>query len=136
MPASPKDRTIALEDRTFLFVKAVRDLVKRLPKETFQADEAKRLLRSSVAVDANCVDANEALCKEDYFMRIKLARNEAVNAGLWLERAAHTKARKLKGETTMLLSEAEELRKIFNLVLEEGDKHEWPPIEDIVSRAV
>ncbi len=136
MPASPKDRTIALEDRTFLFARGVRDLVKRLPKETFEADDAKKLLRSSVAVDANCVDANEALCKEDYFMRVKLARNEAVNAGRWLERAAHTKAKKLKGEASMLLGESEELRKIFSLVLEEGDKHEWPPIENIVTRAV
>lgn len=136
MLRSPKDRTIALEDRTFLFAKRVRDLVKRLPEEALPADDARKLLRSSTALDANCVDANEALCKEDYFMRIKMARNEAASSSQWLEKAAGSKAKKLKAEAGSLHMEAGELREIFETVVAEGDKHEWPPIEDIVHRAV
>ncbi len=127
----PKYRTLGLEDRTCLFAKGVRDLVKRLPDGALPEGSAKMLLRSSTAVDASCVDANEALCKEDYFMRLKMARNEAANSSRWLKAADPAKTSKIRKDIDFALAESEELEKLFAEALESRDESYWPPIEDI-----
>ena len=131
MSRGPKAKTIALEDRTFIFARRVREFAKGLPVEVAPAELVKKLLRSSGAVDSSCVEANEALCKEDYFMRLKLARNEANKTDNCLKGLDLSNFKKLDKWRRPFLTEAEELSRIFTSVLEEGDNEPWPPIEDI-----
>ena len=73
-----------LEDRTFKFAEAVRRFVKTLPKTVGNADDARQLIRASGSVAANWIEADEALSKKDFLMRVKISRKEAKESRLFL----------------------------------------------------
>jgi len=66
-----------LEDRTLKFAKQVRDFAGRTQKDIGNFEDLKQLIRSSGSVGANYIEANEALSKKDFIMRIKICRKEA-----------------------------------------------------------
>lgn len=47
-------------------------------------EDSKQLIRSSGSVGANYIEANEALSKKDFRMRIKISRKEAKGSRYWL----------------------------------------------------
>jgi len=61
-----------LEERTYQFAKAVRIFVKTLPKTIANIEDGKQLIKASGSVGANYIEANEALSKKDFKMRIKI----------------------------------------------------------------
>jgi len=63
-----------LEERTYTFAKNVRMFVKSLPKSISNIDDSKQVTRSSGSVGANYIEANEALSKKDFLMRIHPVR--------------------------------------------------------------
>jgi len=73
-----------LEDRTFEFATRVRAFVKTLPHTMSNVEDTKQLVRSSGSVGANYIEANEALSKKDFSMRIKICRKEAKESCYWL----------------------------------------------------
>lgn len=73
-----------LEERTFQFAKAVRLFVKTIPKTAANFEDGKQVVRSSGSVGANYREANEALSKKDFFMRIKICRKEAKESSYWI----------------------------------------------------
>lgn len=74
-----------LEERTFEFARRCRDYVKRLPKSLSNLEYGKQLIRVSGSVATNYIEANEALSKKDFVMRIKTCRKEAKESRLWLK---------------------------------------------------
>ncbi|MBU4200345.1 MAG: four helix bundle protein [Verrucomicrobia bacterium] len=66
-----------LEDRTFEFAKAVRVFIGSLPRTLANREDARQLVNASGSVGANYIEANEALSKKDFVMRIKICRKEA-----------------------------------------------------------
>jgi four helix bundle protein len=44
----------------------------------------KQIIRSSGSVGANYIEANEALSRKDFAMRIKICRKEAKESRYWL----------------------------------------------------
>ena len=66
-----------LEERTELFAKRVRDFVRALPKDLTNLEYFRQLIRASGSVGANYIEANEALSKKDFLMRIKISRKES-----------------------------------------------------------
>jgi len=74
-----------LEKRTFEFAKVVRAFVKRLPKGIANFEDGKQLIRSSGSAGANYIEANEALSKKDFAMRIKISRKEAKESCHWIK---------------------------------------------------
>ena len=48
-------------------------------------EDGKQLVRSSGSVGANYIEANEALSKKDFIMRIKICRKEAKESRYWLK---------------------------------------------------
>ncbi len=66
-----------LEDRTLELAKHVRRFVRKLAKTSANTEDSKQLIRSSGSVGANYIEANEALSKKDFVMRIKICRKEA-----------------------------------------------------------
>src|SRR6266849_7906148 len=78
--SKPRD----LEDRTFLFAESVRTFVKPLPKAISNAEDIKQLVRASGSVAANWIEADEALSKKDFLMRVKICRKEAKESRLFL----------------------------------------------------
>jgi four helix bundle protein len=77
--AKPRD----LEDRTVEFAQSVRAFVKQLPRTVSNTEDVKQLVRSSGSVAANWIEADEALSKKDFLMRVKICRKEAKESRLF-----------------------------------------------------
>jgi len=106
-----------LEERTFLFAKKVRLWVKTLPNTLANLEDAKQLVRS---VGANYLEANEALSKKDFSMRVKISRKEAKESIYWLRLISETNNFRDESETKGLIQEATELKKILSSIIEKS----------------
>jgi four helix bundle protein len=75
-----------LEERTFCYARRVITLVNAVIKTIPNIEISKQLIRSSGSVGANYIEANEALSKKDFIVRIKYAVKSArrVSIGLSL----------------------------------------------------
>lgn len=106
-----------LEERTYLFAKDCRDFAGKLSQTTANREYGKQLIRSSGSQAANYIEANEALGKKDFAMRVKICRKEAKESCLWLRLCDVTQNVNLEKERVRLLDEAGELRNIFTAIL-------------------
>jgi four helix bundle protein len=115
MEQSSKQRD--LEERTFRFAESVRGFVKQLPKTISNVEDIRQLVRASGSVAANWIEADEALSRKDFLMRVKICRKEAKESRLFL-RLVDTG---LTGSTTSardkLGEEARELTLIFSSII-------------------
>jgi four helix bundle protein len=75
MPEQPKD----LVKRTFVFARAIRQFVDRLPKSVSNYEDSKQLVRSSGSVAANYLEAQEGLSRKDFFTGLKSVVRKPVN---------------------------------------------------------
>lgn len=105
-----------LEGRTMRFAKNVRIFVTKIPKTVGSIEDGKQLVRASGSVGANYIEANEALRKKDFFMRIKICLKEAKESRYWLQITepvppAHEQERQAH------IQESTELMKIFNAIV-------------------
>jgi four helix bundle protein len=66
---------------------------------------------------ANYIEANEALGKKDFLMRIKICRKEAKGSACWLKLIIETNDKQCVQDGIKLLNEATELRKILSSIL-------------------
>ena len=78
--AKPRD----LDDWTFLFAESVRAFVKQLPRTISNTEDVRQLVRASGSVAGNWIEADEALSKKDFLMRVKICRKEAKESRLFL----------------------------------------------------
>ena len=109
-----------LEERTFQFAKNVRLFVKTIPKTIANIEDGKQLIKASGSVGANYIEADEALSKKDFKMRIKICRKEAKESAYFLRLIDETNQLKNSDEANSLLREANELKKIFSSILEKS----------------
>ena len=109
-----------LEERTFQFAKDVRLFVKTLPKTIANIEDGKQLIKASGSVGGNYREANEALSKKDFVMRIEICRKEAKESAYWLRLINETNDLKNADEAKRLIQEANELKKIFSSILEKS----------------
>jgi four helix bundle protein len=110
-----------LEDRTYRFAKRTRDFVRRLPRTICNIEDVKQLARSSNSVGANYIEANEALSKKDFKLRIKICRKESKESAYHL-RLLDTRGNvELDAQRDVLVQEATEFVKIFNAILKNSE---------------
>ncbi len=105
-----------LEARTLDFAKCTIKFCKSLPRTIANIEMGKQLLRSATSVGANYIEANEALSKKDFLMRVKICRKEAKESTYWLKLIEVNNA-DFKNEQEKLLNESVELMKIFGSIL-------------------
>ena len=105
-----------LEERTFLFAKNCRLLIKKLTPNIINKEDAKQLVRSSGSVGANYIEANEKLSDKDFKYRIRISLKEAKESMYWL-RILKDFNPNLQVDFKELIQEANELRKIFSAIL-------------------
>jgi four helix bundle protein len=105
-----------LEERTLRFAARIRDYVKQLPKIPTNIEIGGQLFRAAGSVGANYIEANEALGKKDFVMRIRICRKESKESRYWL-RLSEPDEDKIV-EKSALIQEATELMKIFGSILE------------------
>ena len=111
------DKIYDLEERTFQFAKTVRLLVKKLPKTQANIEDVRQVIRSSGSVGSNYIEANEALSKKDFLMRVKISRKEAKESAYWLRLILETNDDVYTNEIKGLHSEAVELKKILSAII-------------------
>jgi four helix bundle protein len=110
-----------LEERTYEFARGVRAFIKLLNKTLANIEDAKQVIRSSGSVASNYIEANEALSKKDFVMRIKICRKEAKESRLFL-RLIDTIGNEQAGvEQQALIQEAQELTNIFGAIVRKSE---------------
>ncbi|MFA5135403.1 MAG: four helix bundle protein [Patescibacteria group bacterium] len=107
-----------LEDRTLNYTRSVSRYCKTLPKSVSHYEFGKQLVRSAGSVGANYIEANEALSKKDFIMRVKICRKEAKERRYWLE-LTEPDQREFESRKK-LIQESTELMKIFGAILEKS----------------
>jgi four helix bundle protein len=112
-----------LEERTFSFAKSVRAFVKRVPMSLTHHEDLKQLIRSSGSLGANYIEANEALSRRDFLLRIRICRKEAKESHYWLRLLELSDKTAQAEERAKLAKEAWELMNIFGAILRKSDAH-------------
>ena len=106
-----------LEERTFQFAKNVCLYTKKLKRTDSNIEYSKQVIRSSASVGSNYIEANEALSKKDFRMRIKICRKESKESAFFLRLIVETNEENVQEEGTALRNEATEFVKIFSAIL-------------------
>ena len=117
MTENKNSKQYDLEDRTFEFARRVRAFVKKLPRSISNLEDGKQVVKSSGSVGANYIEANEALSKKDFKMRIKICRKEAKESRFWLRLVDTENDEELEKERQYLVNESTELMNIFGAIL-------------------
>lgn len=102
-----------LAERTEKFCFDCRKLIRGTKKDIANIEDCKQLARSSGSVAANYLEADEAISKKDFVLRIKICRKEARESQLWLK----TIVTEGNSEKARLIDEARQLVKIFNAIV-------------------
>jgi four helix bundle protein len=110
-------RRYDLEERTELFAKACRRLAKRVPQTVTNIEDIRQSARASGSVAANYIEANEALSKKDFLMRIKISRKESKESRLFLRLLDTGADPSVDHERAVLCQEATELMLILSAIL-------------------
>lgn len=121
MAETPNFKHYDLEERTYEFARDVRDCVKQLPRTLANIEDAKQLVRASGSVGANYIEANEALSKKDFVLRIKICRKEAKESRYWLRLVYSDGKADLITRRESLMQEATELTSIFGAILRKAE---------------
>ena len=111
-----KQKQYDLEERTLQFAKQVFVFVSKLPKTLTTIEISKQVVRSAGSVGANYIEANEAVSRKEFVLRIKICRKEAKETRYWLMLLECSE--ELESAKEKLIQESTELMKIFGAILE------------------
>lgn len=111
-----------LEERTYNFARDVRRFILTLPKSFLLKEDVIQLMKSSGSVGANYIEANEALGKKDFLMRIRISRKEAKESAYWLRLLHEVNKLEQSDEALQLQNEAIQLKKIFSAIIEKSSR--------------
>ena len=107
MEEETKTKRYDLEERTEAFARRTAGFIEKPPKTLPTFEYEKQLIRSSGSVGANYLEANEALSRKDFLMRIKIRRKEVKGSRYWLRLVRCTET--VEQERQSLIQEATEL---------------------------
>lgn len=117
MTETPGGRRYDLEDRTFRFAERVRALVKGLPRTIANVEDVRQLIKASGSTGANYIEANEALSKKDFLMRLRISRKEAKESHFFLRLVDTGDRPEVEEERKALVQEAHELLRILSAII-------------------
>ncbi len=109
-------RKFDLEKRTTDFAKAVIRLCKTLSRGPMNDRLVGQVVGASGSIGANYREANDALGKKDFLVRIKISRREAKESHHWLELIVEANTDK-ESVIRPLLKEADELKRILSTII-------------------
>ena len=112
-----------LPERTFQFALAVRTCISGAKWTREQWTDIDQILRSSGSIAANYTEANNAVSKPDFLLRLRIAKKEASETMLWLRLLEATSTHNsIKTTLHALLQEADELTRILATILRNSQK--------------
>jgi four helix bundle protein len=80
------------------------------------------VVKASGSVGANYREANEALSKRDFLMRVKICRKESKESAYWLRLLVETNDAKYADEGLALRAEANEVKKILSSIVGKSER--------------
>ena len=92
-------------------------LSSKLPRTLANTEDARQLVRASGPVAANWIEADEALSKKDFLMRVKICRKEAKESRLFLRLLDAGLAKNAASSRDSLAKEARELTLTFFAII-------------------
>ncbi len=108
-------RVYDLAERTALFGEAVLEFVLGLPRNAVVNPLITQIVKSATSVGANYCEADDAVSKKEFLVKINTCRKEARETRFWLRMIA--KAVPASVEVARPLhQEADELHKIFSAI--------------------
>lgn len=108
-----------LEDRTLIFSKRILKMTKALINNDINRHFINQIVRSSTSVGANYREANDALGKNDFVHRLKIARKEAKETTYWINLIIENN-KNLENRISNLLTESVELTKILSSIIKKS----------------
>ena len=84
-------------------------------------EDVRQLVRASGSVAANWIEADEALSKKDFLMRVKICRKEAKESRLFLRLVDAGLAKDNIADRDTLAAEARELTLIFSSIISKSE---------------
>jgi four helix bundle protein len=114
-------RPYDLEERTYEFARRVRAFVKKLPRTVCNFEDVRQVARSSGSVGANYIEANGALGKKDFHLRVRTSRKESKETRYWLRLLDTADDAELNAERDKLVQESTELMYIFGAILKNSE---------------
>jgi four helix bundle protein len=121
MPETPGHAKYDLEERTFEFARSVRAFVKALPRTICNIEDVKQVVRSSGSVGANYIEANEAVSKKDFRLRLRIAKKEAKETRYWLRLLDTQGTAATNVQRDRLLQECTEIMLILGAILRKSE---------------
>jgi four helix bundle protein len=112
-----KSKPFDLEERGLLFAQEVRKLIRRLPRDICNIEEARQLARASGSVGANYIEANESMSRKDFIAKARISRREAKESRFFLRLLFTGGNADLDIERESLVLEASELIKILSKMI-------------------
>jgi four helix bundle protein len=115
-PGAPAKPKYDLEERTACFGEAIIAFAKRLPAGDVTRPIISQIVRSGTSVGANYCEADDAVSKKEFRLKIATCKKEARETKHWLRMsvAAYPNTRE---EAKTLWHEAKELHLIFAAIL-------------------
>ncbi len=105
-----------LEDRTLAFAKRVVRMCKELSRNPVNSSLIGQIIRSAGSVGANYREANDALGRKDFFMRMKISRKEAKETLFWIQIISEANP-DLRERLEGLEKEAIEIKNILSAII-------------------
>lgn len=115
------ERRFDLEERTESFALRVRALIRQMLMDICNEEDCRQLVRASGSVAANYIEANDALGKKDFRMKIKICRRESKESRLFLRCLEVGGRTDLAKERGWLVQEATEFISIFSAILKKTE---------------
>lgn len=100
----------------------MRTFVKTLPRSICNEEDVRQVVRSSGSIGANYIEANGALGKKDFQMRIRIARKESKETRYWLRLLDTGNDTAINTVRDSLIQEGTELTKIFSAILKKSEE--------------
>ena len=91
--------------------------MKQLPRTLSNTEDVRQLVRASGSVAVNWIEADEALSKKDFLMRVKICRKEAKESRLFLRLSDTGLSNENVKRRDALAAEARELTLIFSAII-------------------
>ena len=110
------DKIYNLEERTFVFARDCRFLVRDLINTISNIEDGKQLVKSSGSVGANYIEGNEKLGDKYLKFRLKISRKEAKESEYWLRLLKELNESE-NDRIENLRREANEIRKILSAII-------------------
>lgn len=110
-----------LEKRTTDFAKRIIRLCKVLERNSVNSRLVSQIVGAAGSIGANYREANDALGKKDFIMRMRIARKKSKEVLHWLELIVEANP-DIEKRTPLLRTEAEEIKKILSAIINRSQK--------------